>query len=104
MVNAVSKKTHLYFLSDERWAYIDLTLPMRNALACSSLPFCSSSYHFYLVLQEKQIIKMDQNLTTTGQKLQFLREVCKQVFAYDPDSRIPHDVETQFAISWTMPA
>lgn len=24
MVNAVSKKTHLYFLSDEPWAYTDL--------------------------------------------------------------------------------
>lgn len=77
MVNVVSKKTHLYFLSDEPWAYTGLTLPMRNALACSSVPFCSSSYCFYLVLQDKQITKMDQNLTTTGQKLQFPREVCK---------------------------
>lgn len=77
MVNAVSKKTHLYFLSDEPWAYTDLAQLMRNALACSSVPFCSSSYHFYLVLQEKQITKMGQNLTTTGQKLQFHREICK---------------------------
>lgn len=104
MVNAVSKQTHTYFLSDEPWAYTDLKHPLRNALPCSSAPFHSSSYHFYLVLQEKQITKMGQNLTTTGQKLQFPRKVCKQAFAYESDSRIPHDVETQFAIFCTMTA
>lgn len=77
MVKAVSKKSHLYFLSDEPWAYTDLTLPMRNALTCSYVPFCSSSNRFYLVLQERQVTKIYQNLTTTAQKLQFPREVCK---------------------------